>query len=60
MNVTVTATFVPAADAPKTMTSLVVDMIVHDIVAVPPTAAVQAPPCAGVIKFEPPMVMELD
>jgi hypothetical protein len=53
-----TATFVPGADAPKTRTRAVALDIVHGAV-VPPTVAVQAPPCAEVMKLVPVTVMEL-
>ena len=61
MNVTVTDTFVPAADAPKTKTRLVALTIVHDATAVPPTVVPfkHAPPCAVVMKLEPVTVMLL-
>ena len=59
LNVTVTSD-APALDAPSTTTTLVADEIEHDAAAVPPTTALQTPPCAGVMKLAPVSVMELD
>ena len=59
MNVTFTSD-APALDAPSTTTTLVADEIEHDAAAVPPTTALQTPPCSGVMKLAPVSVMELD
>ena len=59
MNVTFTSE-APALDAPNTTIKLVADDMEHDAADAPPTTAEHTPPCAGVMKWAPVTVMELD